>query len=116
ESFSVDARGVVNATGVFADEVRRLDDPSCSTMLTPSQGAHLVLDRSFLPGQVAVLIPRTDDGRVLFAIPWHGRVIVGSTDTPVTRPVIEPRAFPQEIDFLMRHAARYLARDLTPDD
>ena len=73
----------MNATGVFADAVRRLDEPDAPPMLSPSQGAHLVLDRSFLPGETAIMIPKTDDGRVLFAIPWNGRVLVGTTDTSV---------------------------------
>ncbi len=104
------ARSVINATGVFADEVRALDEPEAAPMLAPSQGAHVVLDRAFLPGASAIMIPRTDDGRVLFAIPWHGRVLVGTTDTPVARASCEPRPLASEIDFLLAHAARYLAR------
>ncbi len=102
------ARAVVSATGVFADEVRHLDDAAARPMLAPSQGTHLVLDRKFLPGTSAVMIPRTDDGRLLFAIPWLGRVLVGTTDTPVGTAAREPRPLPQEIDFLLAHAARYL--------
>jgi glycerol-3-phosphate dehydrogenase len=75
-----------------------------------------VLDRSFLPGETAVMVPRTDDGRVLFAIPWHGRVIVGTTDTPVDRTAIEPRPLAREVEFLLAHAGRYLSRDPTPAD
>ncbi len=110
EAFAIAARAVVNATGVFADAVRRLDDPSAAAMIAPSQGVHLVLDRSFLPGDDAVMIPHTDDGRVLFAIPWHGRALVGTTDTPVDRAADEPRALPEEVEFLLSHAARYLAK------
>ena len=116
ETFEVEARGVVNATGVFADAVRRLDDPSAEALIAPSQGVHLVLDRAFLPGATAVLVPRTDDGRVLFAIPWNGSVVIGTTDTPVDRAVLEPRPLRAELDFLMAHAARYLSRDPTPAD
>jgi glycerol-3-phosphate dehydrogenase len=116
EEFSVAARAVVNATGVFADEVRRLDEPAAPSVIRPSQGAHLVLDRTFLPGDCAVIVPCTDDGRVLFAIPWHDRVIVGTTDTPVDRLPIEPRPLAVEIQFLLAHAARYLSRDPTPAD
>ena len=110
------ARVVVNATGVFADAVRRLDDPAAPPLLSPSQGVHLVLDRSFQPGDSAILVPHTDDGRVLFAVPWHGRVVVGTTDTPVAAPSLEPRPQPQEIELLLTHIARYLTRDPTPDD
>jgi glycerol-3-phosphate dehydrogenase len=110
ETFAIDARVVINATGVFADAVRRLDDPSVASMIAPSQGAHLVLDRSFLPGDSALMVPRTDDGRVLFAIPWHGRVIVGTTDTPVARVALEPRPLAAEVEFLLKHAGRYFNR------
>ena len=116
EEFTIAARGVVNATGVYADAIRRLDDAAAEPMLTPSQGAHLVLDRSFLPGESAVMVPRTDDGRVLFAIPWHDRVIVGTTDTPVDSSPIEPRPLREEIEFLLTHAGRYLRRGPSPSD
>ncbi len=114
--FSVEARVVINATGVFSDEVRRLDDPTVRGMIRPSQGVHLVLDRSFLPGDAAIMVPHTDDGRVLFAVPWHDRVIVGTTDTPVRSISLEPRPFQEEVDFLLEHAARYLTKDPTPRD
>jgi glycerol-3-phosphate dehydrogenase len=116
EEISVSARAVVNATGVYADSVRTIDDPKIKPMLSPSQGVHLVLDRSFLPGDSALMIPRTDDGRVLFAIPWHGRTVIGTTDTPVEEAAIEPRALPDEIAFLISHAARYLTRDPGRED
>lgn len=110
------AKCVINATGVFVDEVRRMDDPKTLSMVAPSQGVHLVLPREFLPGDSAIMIPKTDDGRVLFAVPWHGRVVIGTTDTPVDHASLEPRALPEEIDFLMKHAARYLTRDPRPCD
>jgi glycerol-3-phosphate dehydrogenase len=110
------ARVVINATGVFADGVRRLDDTASAPLVAPSQGVHLVLDRSFQPGDSAILVPHTDDGRVLFAVPWHGRVVVGTTDTPVVVSSLEPRALPEEIEFLLQHAARYLTRDPAPSD
>ncbi len=112
----IHARVVINATGVFADDLRRMDDPVGEPLLAPSQGVHLVLDRSFLPGDSAVMVPHTDDGRVLFAVPWHGRVVVGTTDTPVQERSLEPRPLPQEVDFLLTHAARYLTRDPAPSD
>ncbi|THF69830.1 glycerol-3-phosphate dehydrogenase/oxidase [Deinococcus sp. Arct2-2] len=104
----VTAKVVVNATGVFVDAVRRLDDPDAQDMLSLSQGVHLVVDRTFLPGQSAVMVPRTDDGRVLFAVPWHGHVVIGTTDTPVPQASLEPRALPAEVDFILQTAAQYL--------
>jgi len=112
----VRARVVVNATGVFSDDLRRMDDPESPLLLTPSQGIHLVLDRRFQPGDSAILVPHTDDGRVLFAVPWHGRVVVGTTDTPVAERSLEPRPLPGEVEFLLHHAARYLTQDPRPED
>jgi glycerol-3-phosphate dehydrogenase len=111
ETSRVLAKVVINATGVFSDEVRRLDDPQVEPMVAPSQGVHLVLDRSFQPGPNAIMVPHTDDGRVLFVIPWHGRVLVGTTDTPMPHPDTEPRALPEEVDFILRNAGRYLQKD-----
>jgi glycerol-3-phosphate dehydrogenase len=110
DEFEVRARVVVNATGVFSDEVRRLDDGTAPDLLTLSQGAHIVLDKMFLPGGCALIIPRTSDGRVFFAIPWHDRVLLGTTDTMVSKAVLEPRPLETEIEFLLAHAARYLAQ------
>jgi glycerol-3-phosphate dehydrogenase len=104
------AKVVINATGVFADQVRRLDDASAAASLSPSQGAHLVLPKSFLPGNSALMIPKTDDGRVLFAIPWHERVLVGTTDTAVNTIEAAPRPLASEFDFLLTHAGRYLIK------
>jgi len=115
-SFELRARVVINATGVFADEVRRMDDGSAERMIAPSQGVHLVLDRSFQPSDTAIMVPKTDDGRVLFVIPWYERVLVGTTDTPVEQPELEPRALKQEIEFILRNAARYLAHDPSEAD
>lgn len=108
--YELQARVVINATGVFSDELRRLDDAAATPMLAPSQGAHLVLDRAFLSGDSALMIPRTSDGRVLFAIPWRERVLIGTTDTPVREIASEPRPFKDEIEFLLAHAAKYLTR------
>jgi len=112
----VTARAVINATGVFTDRLRQMDDPEARNIISPSQGVHIVLDRSFLPGDRAIMVPRTDDGRVLFAIPWHDRVLVGTTDTAVPQAELEPRPLRREIDFLLTHAARYLTKDPGPDD
>jgi len=116
EALEIAARVVINATGVFADEVRRLDEPQAPPLLAPSQGVHLVLDQRFLPGDSAILVPHTDDGRVLFAVPWLGRVVVGTTDTPVDAAALEPRPLPQEIEFLLAHAGRYLTGHPRPAD
>ena len=101
---------VVNATGVFGDSVRRMDNPLGSAVLAPSQGIHIVLDRSFLPGDTAMMIPKTDDGRLLFAIPWHHRVLIGTTDTQVTNIPLEPKPLEGEVSYLLEHAARYLEK------
>jgi glycerol-3-phosphate dehydrogenase len=97
-------------------KVRRMDEPGAVALVAPSQGVHLVLPDAFLPGAHALMIPRTDDGRVLFVVPWHKRALVGTTDTPVPRVSVEPRPLEEEIAFLLDHAARYLSRDPTPED
>jgi len=116
EEIEVRARVVVNATGVFTDEVRRMDEPGAGRMIEPSQGVHLVLGPSFQPTDNAIMVPHTSDKRVLFAVPWNGRVVVGTTDTPVDDIALEPRARQDEIDYLLEHAARYLRRDPSPSD
>lgn len=116
QTHELDARVVINATGIFTDTLRKMDDPDAATTLRPSQGTHIVLDRSFLPGDSAIMIPRTDDGRVLFAIPWHDRVVVGTTDEEVSGPELEPVPMQSELDFLVEHAGRYLSKNPTPDD
>jgi glycerol-3-phosphate dehydrogenase len=116
ESFPVAAKAVINAAGVYVDELRRLDDPAAFPMLSPSQGAHLVIDRSFLPGATALMVPKTDDGRVLFAIPWHDRVVVGTTDTPIAILATEPKPLDAEFAFLLEHIGRYLNMRPRPSD
>jgi len=106
--YEIPARVVINATGVFCDSIRRMAEPGAAALVAPSQGAHIVLDRRFLPGRNAIMVPKTDDGRVLFIIPWQDRLLVGTTDTPVEDAEAEPRAQPAEIDFLLEHAGRYL--------
>lgn len=110
-TYEVNSRVVINATGVFSDALLRLDNPQHENQLALSQGIHLVVDREFLAGDTAIMIPRTDDGRVLFAVPWHNKVVLGTTDTPVTEALPEPIAQPAEIDFILTHIGRYLTRD-----
>lgn len=108
--FVIRGKVVINAAGPFIDKVRRMVDPTLKELITPSQGVHLVLDGSFLNGDSAIMVPHTDDGRVLFAVPWHGRTIVGTTDTPIPEAGTEPRPLAEEVDFLLAHASRYLTR------
>jgi len=108
--YNVNARVVINAAGVFTDEVHRLDDPASEPTIRPSQGVHLVLDKSFLQSESALMIPKTDDGRVLFAIPWHDRVVTGTTDTPLSNIDVEPKALEQEINFILDTAGNYLSK------
>jgi glycerol-3-phosphate dehydrogenase len=109
---SVRARVVVNATGVFTDELRRLDDPAARPLLKLSRGSHIVVPRDVFPGEDALLVPKTDDGRVLFIIPWLGHVLIGTTDIPEAAPSLEPVPTEAEIEYLLHHAARYLARPI----
>jgi glycerol-3-phosphate dehydrogenase len=110
EEIRLGARAVINATGAFADGIRTLVASTADPMIAPSQGAHVVLDRSFLPGSTALMVPRVGDGRVMFAIPWRSHTLVGTTDTPIPAPLLEPRALRDEVDFLLRTAGRYLRR------
>ncbi|HSO75616.1 MAG TPA: glycerol-3-phosphate dehydrogenase/oxidase [Blastocatellia bacterium] len=104
------AKVVINAAGPFSDSVRRLADPNATPMIAPSQGIHLVFDRSFLPGNTAIMVPHTSDGRVMFAIPWHNHTLVGTTDTPITEPILEPRPLEEEIEFILETAGQYLEK------
>ncbi len=110
KEYELGGRAVINATGVFTDSVRKMDDQSAKNIVSVSQGAHILLDKDFLPGNSAVMVPRTEDGRVLFAVPWHNRVVVGTTDIPVDKPDLEPKPLEEEIDFLISHAGKYLTR------
>ena len=112
----IEARVVINATGIFTDTIREMDDPDVAPTLRPSQGTHIVLDRSFLPGESAIMIPKTDDGRVLFAIPWNDRVVVGTTDVPVDDVSHEPSPTEEEVSYLIEHANRYLAKTVSRSD
>lgn len=114
--FSIRAKVVINATGVFVDAVRQFDEPGAKPLVAVSQGVHLTLPKHFLPGTSALMIPKTADGRVLFAIPWHDRLVVGTTDTPGVQPSLEPQAHEDEIAFILAHARKYLSRDPTESD
>ncbi|GGJ41345.1 glycerol-3-phosphate dehydrogenase/oxidase [Deinococcus roseus] len=114
--YEVKAKAIINATGVFVDTVRQMDEPAVQPMLSPSQGVHIVLDQEFLPGDRALMVPRTDDGRVLFAVPWHGKVVVGTTDTAVPNVSLEPHALPQEVEFILKTARRYLGKQPSESD
>jgi glycerol-3-phosphate dehydrogenase len=116
KNYQVKAKAVVNATGVFVDQVNLLDDPKSKPLVVPSQGVHLVLDKSFLQSEYAIMIPKTSDGRVLFAVPWHGKVVVGTTDTPMKEASLEPRALAEEIEFILNNAGQYLAKSPTRAD
>lgn len=116
KKYEVLSKAVINATGVFSDRLQQLDEPGKKSSITPSQGIHIVLDKDFLPGDAAIMIPHTDDGRVLFAVPWHNKIIVGTTDTLITNISEEPVALQEEIDFVLNHAARYLTKDPAKKD
>jgi len=116
QTFTVKAKSVINATGVFVDALRQMDEPKAPEIIAVSQGIHIVLPKSFLPGNAAIMIPKTADGRVLFAVPWYDHVVVGTTDTPLDSHCLEPRALAEERDFVMTHACKYLSKDPTPKD
>jgi glycerol-3-phosphate dehydrogenase len=116
EEFTAMGKVVINATGPFTDGIRRMDFPDAPPVIQPSQGVHLTLDRSFLAGDSAIMVPRTSDGRVMFALPWHDHVIVGTTDTPLDAVSLEPRAQSEEIDFILETAEPYLEHDPTRND
>jgi glycerol-3-phosphate dehydrogenase len=115
-SYSLHASLIINATGVFADEIMSMDNPHSKPYIRPSQGVHIVLDKSFLNSNSAIMIPKTDDGRVIFAIPWYDKVVVGTTDTPLDLIKIEPVALDDEINFILQTAQKYLIRPLKRED
>lgn len=116
KEYEVKAKAVINATGVFTDTILKMDDAAAEPIVAPSQGIHIVIDKEFLPAGNAIMIPKTDDGRVLFAVPWHHKIIVGTTDTPLKNISEEPVAQEKEIEFIMTHIARYLVKDPTHAD
>ncbi len=116
KEYAVNGKSVINATGIFTDEVMKLDDAAHQPIVSPSQGVHIVVDAKFFPGKQAMMIPKTDDGRVLFAVPWHNKVVLGTTDTPVSDVALEPKPLPEEIDFILHHINRYLTSDIQYND
>jgi glycerol-3-phosphate dehydrogenase len=112
EEYTFKSKVVINATGVFVDSIMGMDTPEAKKKVRPSQGVHLVVDSKFLGGKSALMIPKTKDGRVLFGVPWHSKVVLGTTDTPTNNPVLEPRVLDEEVDFILDQAGQYL--DLKP--
>lgn len=115
-TYEIQSEVVINATGIFTDTIREMDDANAASTLRPSQGTHIVLDRSFLPGDSAIMIPKTDDGRVLFAIPWNDRVVVGTTDVAIDDVSAEPKPTAEEVSYLIDHSNRYLDKTVGPED
>jgi len=116
EPFNLRTRCVFNAAGVWVDAIRKMANPSARPVTTVSQGSHLVVDRDFQPGTAGMMIPRTRDGRVLFAIPWHGKLLIGTTDQARADAPFDPQPSPQEIDFIIETAAGYLSRPIRQAD
>jgi glycerol-3-phosphate dehydrogenase len=116
EEFSLNAKMIINATGVFADTVAHMDNPDAKPTIKPSQGVHIVLDKSFLQSDSAIMIPKTSDGRVLFAIPWYNEVVIGTTDTPLETISLEPVALEKEINFILQTAELYLIKPPRRED
>ncbi len=116
KEYSIKCKALVNATGVFTDKIMQLDDPAHEPIVTVSQGTHIVVDQHFFPGNNAMIIPATDDGRVLFAVPWHDKVVIGTTDTALKEILIEPKPLNEEIDFIISHINRYLTTGIKHSD
>ena len=116
KEYQLKAKVIINATGVFVDDILQMDNASKKPMVRPSQGVHVVLDQSFLKSYKAMMIPETADGRVLFAVPWHNYVLLGTTDTPLEKQSLEPVALDEEIDFILKTAGQYLTRQPSAKD
>jgi glycerol-3-phosphate dehydrogenase len=110
KKFLIKGKVIINATGVFSDRVIQMDKPEARPMIRPSQGVHIVLEKEFLDGPHAIMIPHTSDGRVLFAVPWHNHVVLGTTDTPIDETLEEPRPKDEEIDFILANAGQYMTK------
>jgi len=116
ELHNISSKVVVNATGVFSDEVMQADQPDLPASIRPSQGVHIVLEADFLQKDHAIMVPHTTDGRVLFAVPWNGYVVVGTTDSPMDEALEEPIAMEEEVDFILANAGMYMTRKPTRED
>ncbi|MGB2750520.1 MAG: glycerol-3-phosphate dehydrogenase/oxidase [Pyrinomonadaceae bacterium] len=116
EKIAVNAKSVINATGAYCDPIRKMSDPSAQPVITFARGSHIVLDARFLPGNAALMIPKTSDGRVLFCIPWLGHVLVGTTDVPCETAALGDVVSEEEIDFLLKTAGAYLSEQPTRVD
>jgi len=114
--YTVQAKTIINATGIFVDEVRTLDDPKTPSLLTVSRGTHIVVGPEFLGSSSAIMVPKTKDGRVIFAIPWQGKVVIGTTDLPAPKSVLEPGHTSDEIDFLLETIAPYMVKQVQRSD
>jgi glycerol-3-phosphate dehydrogenase len=116
KKYIVKTKSVINATGVFTDAVLNMDEPTDEVLVTPSQGIHLVIDPIFFKGTHAMMIPKTDDGRVLFAVPWQNKIVVGTTDTPIDIIDIEPKPLDEEVEFILEHFNRYTNASIAGKD
>lgn len=115
-SYKVYSKSVVNATGVFVDDILQMNTPNSKKLVRPSQGVHIVIDHSFLNSESALMIPETSDKRVLFAVPWHSRLLVGTTDTPIDSHSLEPKASNEEVDFILTNASKYFKKEVSRKD
>ncbi len=116
KTYEVKTQIVINATGVFVGDIMQMDEPENDMLVSPSQGIHLVVDKKFFPGNNGLMIPKTEDGRVLFAVPWHNKVVLGTTDTPIDKISFEPGPLEEEIEFVLHHANLYLSQDINRSD
>ena len=116
KTYDLKGKAIINATGVFTNSIMKMNDKVYKKYIVPSQGIHLVFDKSFLPSENALMIPKTSDGRVLFAIPWHNKIVVGTTDTLIKSHSLEPIALENEIEFVLETAQRFLSKKPTRSD
>lgn len=116
QEFTLHSSCVINATGIFSDKLRKIDDPKAENIVQSAQGVHIVVDQNCLPSKDALLVPKTEDGRVLFTVPWHNKVLIGTTDTPVSDSKIEPIPMIEEVDFIMQNINKYLDKPIQKTD